>query len=143
MDTAAILGLIKARIEALTPTTQVGGLDDVFRCHIGTSMVAGRRQILIEAMAGRRLLRGGQTCNDWETTIEITAQYPETRTESGVDTILQTAVEDAEDILDDLYTWSTTTNGILRMDPEIGIASDEGDGSLTVSRAIGITFERS
>ena len=142
MDTASILGLIKARIEALTPTTQYSA-DDVFRCDIATSTNQGRRQILIEGTAGRRLLRGGQTCNDWETTVEITASYPETRTEVGTSTVLQTAIEDAEDILADLYTWSTTTNGILRMDPEIGIASDEGDGSLTVSRSIGLTFERS
>jgi len=142
MDTASILGLLRTRIEALAPSTQCGA-DDVFRCHVGTNTAPGRRHMLIEATAGRRVLRGGQTCNDWETTIEISATYPETRTETGTDTVLQTAIEDAEDILADLYTWSTTTTGILRMDPDLGIATDEGDGSLVVARTIGLTFERS
>jgi len=142
MDTSSILGLIKTRIEALAPTTQVGA-DDVFRAYIGTSAPPGRRHILIEATAGRRLLRGGETCDDWETTIELSASYPETRTETGALTVLQVALEDAEDLLADLYTWSTTTDGIIRMDPEIGLATDEGDGSLVVSRPINLVFERS
>jgi len=142
MNTASILGLLKTRIEALTPSTQAGP-DDVFNVHIATTTHAARRQVLLEATAGRRILRGGQTCNDWETAVEMTVSYPETRTETGADTILQTALGDAEDLLADLYTWATTTSGIIRMDPELGVASDEGDGTLTVARALNIIFERS
>ena len=56
MDTASILGLIKARIEALTPTTQYSK-DDVFRCDIATSTNQGRRQILIEGTETGNTLR--------------------------------------------------------------------------------------
>jgi len=142
MNTAIMLGLLKTRIEDLTPSTQ-HNVDDVFHVHIATTTHAARRQVLLEATAGRRLLRGGQTCNDWETAIELTTSYPETRTETGADTILQTALEDAEDLLADLYTWATTTSGIISMDPELGIAADEGDGTLTVARVLNIVFERS
>lgn len=142
MSTAIILGLLKTRIEDLTPSTQHSA-DDVFRVHIATRTHASRRQVLLEATAGRRVLRGGQTCNDWETAVEMTVSYPETRTETGADTILQTALEDAEDLLADLYTWATTTSGIIGLDPEIGVAADEGDGTLTVARVLNIIFERS
>lgn len=142
-DTSAILDALKARIEALTPAGQVSE-DDVYRVQLDVSREAktGSRQILLSAQAGIRVLPSRRTCTDWETTFELLAFYTDNAVEAGQQTVLQQAITDAEQILDDLYTWSVTTDGILKFEPDPGNVADTGDGELQCSRTFRITWQR-
>jgi hypothetical protein len=68
--------------------------------------------------------------------------YLETPAEPGQVGQLERAVADSEDILDDLYTWSSTTSGIHRIDPSQAQAADNNDGSIVIVRQFSIEFER-
>lgn len=143
MDTATILDLLAARIEALVPTVQFSD-DDRFRVSIGTQLaVTGPRQVLLSATSGTRKPTGGQTCNDWETTIDMVAVYTDSPPERGSRGVYSRAIQDADDILDDLYTWATTTAGILSIEPDPGTVESDGAGFLEATRSIFIKFERS
>ena len=143
MDTATILDLMAARIEALVPTVQFSA-DDRFRVTIGTQLaVTGPRQVLLAAASGTRKPTGGQTCNDWETTVDMVAVYTDSPAEQGARGVYSRAIQDAEDILADLYTWATTTAGILAIEPDPGSVQSDGDGFLEAARSIFIRFERS
>ncbi len=143
MDTATLLDSLKARIEALVPSTQVSD-DDRFRCVIGSrTAVTGARQVLLSAEAGRRKPTGGSTCNDWETTLSIVTVYPDTPAEPGQRGVYSHAIEDAEDMLADIYGWSTTTAGILAIEPDPALVDADGQGLIASERTIFIQFERS
>ena len=142
MDTATILDLLATRIEALKPSTQVSA-DDVFRVTIGSRMsVTGPRQVLLSADGGTRKPQGGQTCNDWETTVSILILYPDTPAEPGQRGVYSVALEDAEDVLQDIYVWSVTTDGILSIDPSPAQVDADGQGLLSSERSIFIRFQR-
>lgn len=142
-STAAILEALQTRIEALTPDTQVNE-DDTFRVLVGESgeMQRGSRAVFITCTPARRKLSGGQTCHDWQTTVEIEIQYRNIPAEPGQRGVYGRAVADAEAILVDLYTWSTTTSGILSMTPDLGDLSDDGQGVLVSIRSIELMYRR-
>lgn len=143
MDTATILDLLATRIEALVPSVQFSD-DDRFRVTIGTQLaVTGPRQVLLSASSGIRKPTGGQTCNDWETTVDLVAVYTDSPPEQGRRGVYSRAVQDAEDILADLYTWATTTAGILAIEPDPGSVEPDGAGFIEAARSIFIRFERS
>lgn len=143
MDTATILDSLQARIEDLAPSWQVGD-DDRFRVTIGTQLsLTGPRQVLLSAQTGIRKPTGGQTCSDWETTVDLVVIYPDSPPEKGQRGVYSRAVQDAEDILADLYTWATTTAGILAIEPDPGTVEPDGAGFLEAARTIFIKYERS
>ena len=140
-NSAVLLGLMRDQIEALTPSTVHG--DDLFSVDISTQLTPGRRNFTLDSTGAIRKPRGGETCSDWQTVAEITATYPEPRTEKGRDTPLQNALEDSEDILSTLYTWAAGHASIRQFEPELAQTTDDGNGGLQISRAITVTFERS
>jgi len=143
MDTATILDLLKVRIEALVPAVQFGA-DDLFRVIIGTGEVmTGPRQVQLTSTAGIRKPIGGQTCNDWESTITIEVDYADNPPGEGQWGAYSLAIQDAEDMLADIYAWSVTTAGILNIEPDPATIDPSGDGLITSSRTIFIQFERS
>ena len=143
MDTATLLDSLHDRIEALVPAVQFGA-DDRFRATIGSQVaVTGPRQVLLSATAGTRKPTGGQTCNDWESTVTITVVYPDTPAEPGTRGTYSRAIQDAEDMLADIYSWSVTTSGILNIDPQPAIVDADGQGFLVSERDIFVEFERS
>ena len=142
LTTAAILGQIKARIEALTPTDPAG-VDDVFHCAIGINTHLGApRTTLLTAQLPRRRPGAGRTSQDWQTSVDIETFYPDVPGELDRYTVYQRAVEDAEAILADLENWAVTTLGILRIEPELGSVTDNGNGSLVAVRSILVSYER-
>ena len=143
MDTATILDSLASRIEALVPAVQFSD-DDRFRVTIGTQLaVTGPRQVLLSAQSGTRKPTGGQTCSDWETTAELVVVYADSPPEQGQRGVYSRAIQDAEDILNDLYTGATTTTGVLAIEPDPGSITPDGQGLLESARSIFIRFERS
>jgi len=145
MDTATILDLLAQRIEDLTPATEFSE-DDRFAVRIAANNgvhVAGRRAVTLSADGGIRRPTGGRTCSDWETTISILVVYPATYAEQERRGAYSDALQDSEDILEDVYLWSVTTAGILRIEPQPATVDDNGDGVIEAERAIFIQFERS
>ena len=142
MDTATLLDSLRARIEALQPAVQFEA-DDLFRCTIGTQVaVMGPRQVLLSAQAGTRKPKGGQTCSDWETVITIVVVSPDTPAEAGERGTYSRAIQDAEDMLADIYAWSVTTDGVLNIEPNPAIVDADGQGFLISERDIFTQFER-
>lgn len=143
LDTPTILEAVRDRINALAPSVQHSA-DDIFYVSLGTRLnVTGARQGLLRADAPIRKLTGGRTCHDWETTVYLDMFYPDIPAEPGQRGNFALALQDAEDILADLYQWSVTTSGILDMQPDPGFVDGEGDGFLVASRTIFIRYERS
>ena len=142
MDTATILDLLTARIEALAPSAQAS-VDDRFYVTLGEPLAsAGKRQTFITADGGVRKPAGGSTCNDWETTIEISILYPDTMPARGERGAYSHAVQDSEDMLDDLYAWAVTTSGILSIEPSPATVASDNDGKIESIRSIFVQFER-
>lgn len=142
-DTATILDSLKALVDDLVPAVQFRD-DDRFRATIGAQFaVTGPRQVLLSATAGIRKPTGGQTCNQWETTVAILIVYPDTPGEPGERATYSRAVQDTEDMLAAIYSWSVTTPGIVNIEPQIGTVDPDGGGFLLSEREIFIEFERS
>lgn len=140
-STSAVLASMASRIEALIPTDQAGS-DDLYHVVVGVPQnLLGNRGVMLTAFAGKRKLPS-RTCTDWETQIEINTFYPNVSTDPEVDTVMQRALTDAEQILDDLYTWATTTDGIVSIDPDLAPIVDDGQGQLGVTRIIRIVYQR-
>lgn len=140
--TAAILEAIAARIEALAPDASVTE-DDVFRATVGDrSGNRGGRAVYVSGQGGRRRPTGGQTCSDWETVVTVEMVYPNLPPEEGTRGTYARALEDSEDVLDDLYTWSVSADSILKIEPDLADVVEDGNGNLVVSRTIGIQFTR-
>ena len=142
MDTATILDLLTTRIEALVPRAQ-SSADDRFRVTLGDPLAsAGKRQTFITADGAIRKPRGGSTCNDWETTLEITVLYPDTMPARKQRGAYSHALQDVEDMLADLYAWAVTTSGILAIDPSPAAVASDNDGRIESVRSIFVQFER-
>lgn len=140
-STSAILDSLKSRIGALTPSSQVNE-DDVFRVRCEESDdLTGSRQVELTASGGKRK-QPGRTCVDWESTIQIQVIYAYTPAEPGQQTTHQRAVTDAEDILDDLYTWAVETDGINKIDPDFANIQDDGQGFVTSTRTLLVEYQR-
>lgn len=140
-STSAVLASMASRIEALIPTDQASA-DDLYHVLIDVPKdMTGSRGILLTGFAGRRKLPG-RTCTDWETQIEINSFYNNVPTDPEAPSVMQRALTDAEQILDDLYTWATTTDGIVSIDPDLAPVVDDGQGQLGVTRIIRIVFQR-
>lgn len=143
MDTATILDELAARIEALEPTAKVHELDR-FQVTIGADIsLNAKRQVLLGAEGGIRRPTGGATCSHWQTTLDVSTYYPSTQAERGERGIYSVAVQDAEDVLADVYAWAVSTAGILRIEPQPATIDDNGDGILQTERTIFIEFTRS
>jgi hypothetical protein len=147
LDTATILDSIADRIESLTPATQLSA-SDRYSARIAPFAgvhVAGRRAVTVSGEGGIRKPTGGSTCSDWETTVSILVAYPLTHAANGTERrgAYSDAIQDSEDILSDLYYWSTTTVGILQIDPQPATVDDNGDGVIESERSIFIRFKRS
>lgn len=143
-STAAVLTAIKDRIEALTPSPQFSD-DDAFRvvASLDDNRMNGHRSVLLVGSGGIRKVDGNRTCTEWQTQVEILIAYNQNvQAEDGEETVLQRAIQDAEDILADLYTWATTTDGIYRIRPDLAIPQLSGDGEMLISRSIAIDFNR-
>jgi hypothetical protein len=142
---ADILDLLKVRIEALAPDTPASD-DDRFYCVIAEDMVhAGGRGVLIEAAPGRRQFSGRGACSPWETTVTLTAIYTDVKGEPGERSVYSRALADAENILNDLYSWATNAGhlaGILKIDPDLANITGDGAGKLNVVRTMRIEFKR-
>jgi hypothetical protein len=142
MNSATIAAAIRDRIEALTPADQ-SGPDDVFRVFIGLDTTQqGSRVGYLTPVGGIRAAGKVNRCNTWQTSFELVMYYLETPAEPGQVGQLERAVADSEDILDDLYTWASTTSGIQRIDPSQAQAADNNDGSIVIVRQFSIEFER-
>jgi len=142
-DTATILDQLAERIEALTPATQANR-DDRYQVTIGVdAAMVGKRHVLLEAEGGIRRPSGGRTCDDWQTTVEITTDYPLSQGERGARGVYSHALQDSEDMLADLYLWSVTTAAIQKIEPQPATIDDDGKGVLRVLRTIYIEFKRS
>lgn len=140
--TATLLEAMAARIEALAPDAGAND-DDVFRATIGTSPGnRGGRAVYLTAQPGRRLPTGGQTCSDWESVVQLDMVYPDAPAEYGQRGVYGRAVEDAEDVLEDLYSWAVSAADLLRFDPDIATIGEDGNGNIVVSRTIALRFVR-
>ena len=139
---SAVLDSMAARIEALSPSSQ-DAADDVFRVSIrpATDSV-GSRAVHLAAQAGIRKTGSNRLCKVWESQVEVIAYYTDQPTEAGRSTVYQRALTDAEDILADLYTWSSTTDGIDRIDPSPGDVLADGQGEIIATRTIQIEYQR-
>lgn len=132
----AILTAWKARLDALQPITRAGA-DDRYQVTVGLrSSYLGSRGVLLTCQPGRRL-QGGRTCSDWETIALLEIFYLDN---PGV---YAQACEDAEQIVDDLYTWVASNDGenlgLLRIDPELATIVG-ADNELQVSRAVRFVY---
>ena len=86
---------------------------------------------------GGRRLNAGRTCADYETEITIDVFYVDAQGRS-----LSKAIEDAEAIVEALYTWSVTNNlGVARIEPDLAVASLLDDSDLVMSRTMRVIFE--
>jgi len=140
-STAALLEAMHARIEALTPSVQCSE-DDRFHVQIGVKTAqTGSRAVLLSAMAGTAL-RPGLGCHPWQTQVEITSYYNDVPTEAGQPTVMQQAIRDAEDILADLYTWASTTDGVNKIEADPAPIVEDGTGELVCIRTLRVEFQR-
>lgn len=142
-SSAEVLDAIAARIESLNPHTQIN-TDDRFRVTClpygaEEQQVAGRT-VFLSAM-GAIPLRPGLGCYPWQTAVTIETMYPLAPSDRETHTTLQRALRDAEDVLADLITWGSTTDGI-KMDADLADLTPTGDGFLVCTRRIRVDFSR-
>ena len=142
MNSATIAAAIRDRIQALVPADRSSD-DDVFRVVIGLDTTQqGSRSGILTPTGGTRVTGKVNRCNTWSSTFELILDYLDIPTEAGQTGTLERAIADSEDILEDLYTWSSQTAGIHRIDPQPAVAQDNPDGTITVIRQFTIEFER-
>lgn len=144
ISTAEVLDSMATRIEALTPATQINS-DDRYRVTCGPSgesdnQVENRTTFL--SAQGAIPLRPGLGCHPWQTVVTIEVVYPVAPGERGTHTAHQRALRDAEDLLADLQTWSSTTAGIVKIDADMADPTPTGDGFLVCTRRLRIDFQR-
>ncbi len=142
-STAAVLDSIKARIEALTPSTQLNA-DDRFYVLIdppNSDVTYESRAVFLSAYAAVPD-HPSKVCNQWSSQITLDVAYGFQPSDEGQPTTTQTALRDAEDILADLLLWTTTTDGILGIYPEMGVIAPSGNGFLSCSRIFRVEFQR-
>ncbi len=143
MTIAGLLDSLRSRIEALSPDS-VANNDDGFRVNIGLETeLRGQRAISLEATAPIRKFAGSLTCTDWQTTVTVRSVYRDTPAEGDDAGAYERCLLDAETILADLYTWATTTSGILTIDPQEAQPASDGQGAIILDRTINLTYERS
>lgn len=143
-SSAEVLDAIAVRIESLTPNFQLN-TDDRFRVTCSPSgeadnQVEGRTTFL--SAMGAIPLRPGLGCHPWQTQITIETVYPIATAELGSHTTHQRALRDCEDVLADLQTWATTTDGIVKIDADMADPTPTGDGFLVCTRRIRVDFQR-
>jgi hypothetical protein len=129
---AEILTDWKARIEALVPAHRAG-TDDRYQVQIGVRHTyLGSRAVLLSCNPGRRIFPA-QGCSDWEMQALIEVWYVD---QQGA---YLRAVEDAEQICDDLYDWIATQTDILKVEPDLANIMG-ADNELSMSRSVRFTF---
>jgi len=142
-STAALLDAMKTRIEALTPDPQFAD-DDRFRvvASVDDGRMNGHRSVTLIGAAGVRKTGSNRNCREWVTQVEILISYGNIPTEDGEASVLQRAIQDAEDVLNDLYVWSVGDPDVVEIRPDMAIPQAGGDGEIIISRSIGINFLR-
>lgn len=141
-SSAAVMADIATRIDALTPSEQVGD-DDRFHCQVDVkTSLTGSRAVLISGMGATRKFGSGRTCRDWEAVLTVEAYYLNVPTEHGQPTVMQRAVRDCEDVLADLYGWAADTDGINHLDADPAPVMDDGTGEIFWTRTIRVEFQR-
>lgn len=142
-STAALLDAIKTRIEALTPDPQFAA-DDRFRvvASVDDGRMNGHRSVALVGAAGVRKVGSNRQCHEWVTQVEIVISYGNVPTEDGEASVLQRAIQDAEDVLADLYTWQAGNADVFEMRPDMAQPQLGGDGEILIARSIGFNFNR-
>ena len=140
-DTSAVLDSLKARIEALSVPSS-SGVDGGFHVIIGDpEQVPAGRVCRLQAVAGRQKFPG-KTDSTWETQVTLEFGYHNNPTELGQPSAWQGAISDSEALLADLYVWSVNTDGITRLQADLGNIANDGNGFLTVTRTLSVEFTR-
>ena len=139
---ASILTAWRDRIAALAPSTAIAD-DDVYRVQIGTRhWHLGSRAVLLTCEPGQRLA-SLRSCSDWEATVALEVYYLDTPPEDEDSSAYLRAVEDAEQLVADLYDWATSGDGqdlgILAVEPSAASIAG-GEGLLLVARAIRFVY---
>lgn len=141
-SSAAVMAAIATRIEALRPSQQVSD-DDRFRCQVDVrTSQTGSRAVLVNGMGGTRRFGSGRTCQDWLVQIDLEAYYQNQPVEDGQPTVMQVAIQDAEDVLADLYLWSADTDGINQLEADPAPVMEDGRGEIFWTRTIRVEFQR-
>lgn len=139
--TSDVMRSMGAAIAALRPEMQVSE-DDVFRVQLNDpEAVLGPRDCRLFPQGGRQLLPG-KNLRDWETYIEIRVLYPDVQTPPDGYTVAEVAVIDAEQIAEHLYVWSTSTDGILRIQPELAQVVSDNQGIIYSTRMVRVEYTR-
>lgn len=139
--TSDVMRSMGAAIAALRPEMQVSE-DDVFRVQLNDpEAVLGPRDCRLFPQGGRQLLPG-KNLRDWETFIEIRVLYPDVQTPPDGYTVAEVAVIDAEQIAEHLYVWSTSTDGILRIQPELAQVVSDNQGIIYSTRMVRVEYTR-
>lgn len=142
MTITGLLDSLRDAIEAVTPDTTAHP-DDAFHVQIGLETeLRGPRAITIEATAPIRKFAGSLTCTDWQTTVTMRSVYRDTPAEIGEVGAYERALLDAETILSALYTWATTTDGVLTMEAQEAQPQDDGQGAIIIDRPLSISYQR-
>lgn len=140
-STADVLAAMVARIEGLTPDSQAHEGDGYHAAVALRTNLTGSRTVLLSAQPAIRKLPS-RTCTDWLATVEISTYYNDVPTDPDEPTVLARAIADAEQVLDDLYTWATQADGIVELDADLGNVADDGHGEIMVTRTMRIIYTR-
>ena len=134
--TRKILDELVTQIDAVAPY-QPSSPDDRFRTRVGQRVaLRGSRAVVLSATGGRRI-NAGRSCSDYETEITIDVFYVDAQGRS-----LGKAIEDAEAIVEALYTWSVTNSiGVGRIEPDLAVASLLDDSDMVMSRTMRVVFQ--
>lgn len=143
MTIATLIASLRARIEALAPDS-TAHLDDGFRVQVGLETeLRGPRAVTLEATAPVRRFAGSLTCTDWTTTITVRSAYRDLPAEQGETGVYERCLLDAETILADIYTWATTTSGVLSIEAQEATPASDGQGAIILERTLSVVYQRS
>ncbi len=142
LDTATILDQLQARLRALSPASARGS-SQPFDVTVGEpGDMRGSVHVWLSASPGQRKEISARGCTDWSTQITLQIEYQDAPAPPTGRSVYGYAVQDAEDLLADLYTWSVTTDGILRFEPSPATIQATLS-TLVVTRDLLIDFTRS
>ena len=142
LDTATILDQLQTRIRALSPASARGS-SQPFDVTVGEAGdMRGPVHVWLTAAPGTRREVNARGCTDWTTQITVEVEYADAPAPPTGRSVYGYAVQDAEDILADLYDWSVTTDGILRFEPSPATIQPTA-ATIAVTRDLLIDYTRS
>jgi hypothetical protein len=140
-NTSDVMRSMGAYIAGIRPSMQVSE-DDVFRVQLhDPEAVLGPRDVRLFPGGGRQIFPG-KNLRDWETYIEVRVLYPDVQTPAEGYTVAEVAAIDSEQIAEALYLWSTTTDGIIRIQPELAQVVPDNDGIIMSTRSVRVEYTR-